>query len=357
MEKNKKYSALKRDSSRGAGLPGRGTPGGVTPGTGTMGAGKPGGVTTRTGIMGAGTPVGVTPRAGTPGKGTPGKGTPGDVFHRRMWLLPVVFLLVFTGCYEEIDWEPGESGEKRLVVDALITNEAMAHAVKLSTTFSGIDGDPEPVTGAEVMLTDGEQVEMLTESEGEPGTYFTGEDVRAVVNKQYGLRIRYAGEETWGVARMEAVTPIRYPRFYRVSDDPELYEFWLPGSDGPAIMELELDWSGVEGYEGLPAAETHAVVKEYFFSALTVDVNEIFSADRDRLRIPPGTGVVISKYSMSDGYAEYLRGMLSETSWNGGMFDVKAGNPLSNLTNGAVGYFAVCTVVRDTMIFHPGMMQ
>ena len=322
MGKNKKYSVLKRDSSRGAGLPGRGTPG-----------------------------------ARTPGWVTPGTGTPGDVFHRWMWLLPVVFLLVFTGCYEEIDWEPEESGEKRLVVDALITNEAKAHAVKLSTTFSGIDGDPEPVSGAEVILTDGEQVEMLTESAGEPGTYFTGEDMRAVVNKQYGLRIRYADEEIWGVARMEAVTPIRYPRYYRVSDDPELYEFWLPGSDGPAIMELELDWSGVEGYEGLPAAETHAVVKEYFFSALTVDVNEIFSADRDRVRIPPGTGVVVSKYSLSDGYAEYLRGMLSETTWNGGTFDVKAGNPLSNLTNDAVGYFAVCTVVRDTMIFQPGMMQ
>ena len=40
--------------------------------------------------------------------------------------------------------------------------------------------------------------------------------------------------------------------------------------------------------------------------------------------------------------------MLSETEWRGGLFDVKRANVITNLSEGAVGFFAVSTVVTDT---------
>jgi hypothetical protein len=42
--------------------------------------------------------------------------------------------------------------------------------------------------------------------------------------------------------------------------------------------------------------------------------------------------------------------MLSETEWRGGVFDVQRDNVSTNLSEGAVGFFAVATVVADTTV-------
>jgi len=42
--------------------------------------------------------------------------------------------------------------------------------------------------------------------------------------------------------------------------------------------------------------------------------------------------------------------MLLETEWRGGLFDVAHGNLETNLSQGAFGFFAVSTVIRDTII-------
>jgi len=39
---------------------------------------------------------------------------------------------------------------------------------------------------------------------------------------------------------------------------------------------------------------------------------------------------------------------MMETEWQGGWFDVKRGNVKTNMSEGAVGYFLVSTVVTDT---------
>ena len=114
-----------------------------------------------------------------------------------------------------------------------------------------------------------------------------------------------------------------------------------------------MDWSHIPGYDTLAAENNHAILYGYYFSNLTVDVNELFAPARDRVRFPPGTHVIITKESLSDGYAEYLRGLLSETAWNGGLFDVKPGDPFDNISEGAIGYFSASTVIRDTIVFWP----
>ena len=152
---------------------------------------------------------------------------------------------------------------------------------------------------------------------------------------------------------MEGVTPITFPSYYQVSENPSLYELRFTGSDAPSMMKLEMDWSHLPAYDTLSDERNHAVIYGYYFDALTVDVNELFSPAQDRVFFPPGTRVTITKESLSDGYAEYLRGMLSETAWNGGLFDVKPGDPFTNLSRGALGYFAATSVLRDSVIFIP----
>lgn len=276
---------------------------------------------------------------------------------RLNWLLRVLFipLLLFpVGCQEKIDWELEMENELRLVVEAKITNEQKAHQVKLSLPVYEINGTPEPVSGAVVTITDGDQTFILQEDPLRPGIYLTEPNVQGVVNRLYLLNIEVEEYTFNAIARMEAVTPIQEPAFAQVSTTPPLYEIYLGGDDeSEAAVKLEMDWSHLPGYDTLPDNRNHAVIYGYYFQNLSVNVNELFSPPRDRVFIPPGTHIRATKESISDGYAEYLRGMLSETAWNGGLFDVKPGDPFTNLSEGAIGYFAACTVIRDSIIFQP----
>lgn len=268
-------------------------------------------------------------------------------------ILIILTLLLAGSCQERIDWELEMANELRLVVQGKITNEKKSHEVSLSLPVYEINGTPQPVSGAEVSISDGDNTFLLTEDPLRPGIYLTDDDVQGVVNKVYYLGIRVNDYDFLAAATMKGVTPVKTPAYYRVQEDPPLYELVLGGNDEASMVKLEMDWSHLPGYDTLPDAENHAVIYGYYFSALTVDVNELFSPARDRVRFPPGTIIAYTKESLSDGYAEYLRGMLSETSWNGGLFDVKPGDPFDNLSAGAIGYFAACTVIRDTIVFLP----
>jgi hypothetical protein len=39
---------------------------------------------------------------------------------------------------------------------------------------------------------------------------------------------------------------------------------------------------------------------------------------------------------------------MMETEWRGGLFDVERGNISTNLSEGAIGYFAASTVLSDS---------
>jgi hypothetical protein len=272
----------------------------------------------------------------------------------RQFQLPLfTILFLFPSCQEKIDWELEYENTLRLVVEGKITNERRAHEVKLSLPAYEINGTPRPVSGAEVNLSDGDTVISLQEDPGRPGIYLTPRHVQGVVNRTYMLMVRVNNFECTAIARMEGVTPIRFPTTYQVRQEPPLYELRFTGSDAPSMVKLEMDWSHLPGYDTLSDDQNHAVVYGYYFDALTVDVNALFAPPQDRVLFPPGTRVVFTKESLSAGYAEFLRGMLSETAWNGGLFDVKPGDPFTNLSRGAIGYFAATSVLRDTIVFSP----
>ena len=268
----------------------------------------------------------------------------------------VVLLLISSAlfsCQEKIEWDLTMENEVRLVVEGKITNERRAHLVKLSLPVYEINGRPEPVSGAEVFISDSDTVHQLTEHPEQPGSYFTDPDVQGVVNRTYHLLVKVRDYQFSGLASMKGVTPIRAPDYRKVQNDPPLYELQFFGNDEPSRLKLELDWSHLPGYDTLPDNENHAVIYACYFDALTVDVNEIFSSPGDRVFFPPGTIITATKESLSEGYARYLRGLLSETSWNGGLFDVKPGDPTDNLSPGAIGYFSASSVIRDTVTFWP----
>jgi uncharacterized protein DUF4249 len=267
--------------------------------------------------------------------------------HRKVIPLQLLFLLLVS-CTEKIDWELEYQEVDVMVVEAKITNEARAHEVILTWPVYEVNTLPEPVRGAVVEINDGREIHSLTEARSRPGVYQTDPGFAGEVGKGYQLRIRYEDMRISAIAFMREVLPFPNMRIFQVQKDPPLYEAYITDQNGPAVIRVELDWSHVPGYDTLPPDETHALI--YHYTLGTVDVNHIFAPDREHVRFPPGTIVYREKESVSRVYEEFLRGMLSETDWRGGVFDVLPGNARSNLTEGAVGFFTAAEVIRDTVV-------
>jgi len=113
------------------------------------------------------------------------------------------------------------------------------------------------------------------------------------------------------------------------------------------MYEVLLDWSHVAGY----GAQGTARLLSFAFN--TLDVGQVFPPEKEKVWFPAGTIVIVRKYSLTDEFAAYLRALAMETQWHGGYFDEASANLPTNLSAGAIGYFAASSVLADTLIVAP----
>jgi len=262
--------------------------------------------------------------------------------------LRIMAFLLLSSCSEGIDWELQYQEVDLLVVEGKITNEPGPHEIRLSLPLYEMNGTPEPVSGAEVEVFDGQSAHVFGEDPSREGVYLGPPGFSGEVGHYYQLRIRQGSRRITAVTHMVEVTPFQDMFVYRVQEDPPLLGAVISDSEAPAIVRMELDWSHVPGYEDAPDSSTHAEV--YHYSLNGVDVNKLFKPSQEQIRFPPGTRVFREKESVNPWYGEFLRGVLSETDWRGGMFDVLPGNARTNIQGEAIGFFTAAQVIRDTIV-------
>ena len=266
--------------------------------------------------------------------------------HLKYIILLVASLLMFS-CDEQVDWELKYQEEDLLVVEGKISSELKQHEVKLTRPLYEMNGTVEPVRGAQVEIYDGRVLYSFSEDPEQAGIYRTDSLFAAVLNQYYQLRILYEDKRITAVTFMREVEPFQDMNVHRVQSAPPLLEAYISDSNEPSIVRVELDWSQVQGYKLLPDSATHAVIYHYTLNG--VDVNKIFKPAQEHVRFPPGTIVFREKESVNPWYGEFLRGILSETDWRGGMFDVLPGNARTNMEGEAIGFFTAADVLRDTI--------
>jgi hypothetical protein len=79
-------------------------------------------------------------------------------------------------------------------------------------------------------------------------------------------------------------------------------------------------------------------------------VAEEFGPAKQEIWFPAGTTLIRKKYSLTKSHQEFIRSLLIETEWRGGLFDMEQGNVLTNFSHGTRGWFAACMVISDTNI-------
>jgi len=266
----------------------------------------------------------------------------------------ILLAVWISGCEEQITWDLQSQEVKLLVVDGMITNERRAHTVRLTLPVQHLNEPPQPVSGALVAITDGDTVFMLHEDPQGSGTYYTDSTVQGVIDKVYYLYVKIDRHEFMsnGV-RMVPVRPMQDLDVQRVHENPGLYEMIYHESPDASMMQVYLDWS----YLMPPGEQEKARVWEHYYTLKSVDVNELFKPDRERIVFPAGTIIYRRKLSLSAGYQSFLRSLMMETEWKGGVFDVMPANVRTNMQGGALGFFAACSVVSDTVVFTPSLSR
>ena len=254
------------------------------------------------------------------------------------------FLIAFAaGCEEKVDLPLSPENTDLLVVEGVITNENKNHLVTLTHPYPKQNGEGQPVSGALVIVFEDSTAHVLTEIPSGSGKYYTP-PLRALVGKLYTLFIQHNGRRYFA---QDSPVPVQPLQDLNYRENENGYVLTLhPSGVNPNYVEHTIDWKD----SGTCETESSCGGKIIFYDLKTIDVNEIYKPDQEVFHFPENSIVVRRKFSVSPAYKSFLRSMLSETSWRGGVFDVERANVPSNLSEGAVGFFAVCSVVSDTTL-------
>jgi len=260
-------------------------------------------------------------------------------------LAVMMVVLAFQGCVKEVSWPVKENTPGKIVVEAVLTDEAGPQKVVLSYPVAQLNQVPEPATGATVIVSDGDSAWTLTENPAGSGNYRTPPGFSAQMGKIHTLRISLNGKIYSAKASMAAGSYFPEVKCLKNEGNDLYHVDWVANAfstASPAMWELILDWSKVEGYTRLDSMQTHA--RMLFYTLPTLDVSQVFAPVMESVNFPAGTIITERRYSITPEYAEFIREPLLETSWTGGLFNTAAADVTTNLSGGACGFFAVCAV-------------
>jgi len=255
-------------------------------------------------------------------------------------------IIVFASCEKKSDLPQKSHSENFIVVDGIITNEMKTHKITISKVNANINDTISKITNATVKIITNDTVFLLQKDNN--NDYCTDSTVKGIINKNYTLTINIDSNEYIANDIMPNVLPIPNA-IWQYNAEKKLYNFSFICSyynvNESAMYKLELDWSSVSGYINEPDKNTHATI--YYYSLKTIDLGELLGPKLESVFFPKGTYVKETKYSLSPQHEAYIREMLLETQWHGGLFDAPVSNVSSNINNG-LGFFGASAVLVKT---------
>ena len=276
------------------------------------------------------------------------------------YILLILLTISHVSCIHEIEWKGAETTSNSLVVEGLFTDVAQKHVVKLSRTLP-VAGkrDPLAVSGAQVSITDGNNLFLLTEEEA--GIYVTESDVKGEVGKKYTLNIQLDGEGYTATDSIAVVPDIDAFEYETSQFKTDFYTFALRGNFGATVpfkyrivyripddasSHYPEGWTAPDWYiRRINENEMEALDTTYYIHDVIEPAALLLYGEHNRDGILRGSLITEYVYSVSDAHYKYIRALLSETEWRGtGVVGNIPADVQGNVSNGAKGFFATSSV-------------
>ncbi|WP_423129511.1 DUF4249 domain-containing protein [Gaoshiqia sp. Z1-71] len=271
----------------------------------------------------------------------------------------IITILFFQSCTERVDIDLEQAGESRLVVFGEITSDVKAHAVYLTKSMPYFYNEETPVvSGAIVHLSDGTTNTQLVEDPANPGVYLTPDSYAGVPGRTYRLSIEqvdinedgtlesYAAE-TWmkNVTQVDAVGVTYNSRWD--GWEVELY------ADEPGETE---DYYLFKVYKnGVLYTDTisnYWTADDRFFNGNRIDgaMVQYFDEEKDEL-VEPGDVIMLEVAGITKEYYDFINALQQEINGKVPIFSGPSANVKGNISNGALGFFAVMSVSRGSCVY------
>jgi hypothetical protein len=259
--------------------------------------------------------------------------------------LSFLFVWIVLSCEEEAEWEINDFGAF-LVVDCIITNEMKFQEINVTREVDDLNDKPVGVSRVQCKVSDGTDTFSFIEDTAVTGRYVSTVPFMASTGKTYRMTITYGNLKDTAYSWMAAVTPLESVDI-EVYDD-NLYRYIYSQSERPSMSEVFYDWSADSVYCRYYGS---CQASEVFYTLDNIDVGKIYAPERQIIPFPLRTRIIRRKYSINEDHQKFLRSLLLETDWRGGLFDAEQGNVLTNFHYGVRGWFGVCMVLADTTYF------
>jgi hypothetical protein len=269
----------------------------------------------------------------------------------------LIYLVLFTlliSCEKKTDWTLQNEQQDIVVVDGTLTNEVKAQSIKLSFPVTSLNETPSPVSGATVVISDEDSSYQLTEQPAKSGIYVSTGNFAGVPGNHYTLLISYKHKIYSAKTIMTNGVSFTQLQYAKNSNNGLFHISWVANSyngERFAIYEILLDWSSVPGYQNSDPDSCKA--RLLYYTLPTLDVSEVFAPEVEGIYFPKGTFITERRYSITREHAEFIRALLSETNWQGGLFDSSHSNLPTNISEGGAGFFAACGITTDTLTVTP----
>lgn len=257
-----------------------------------------------------------------------------------------LFLLLLASCEEQSDWDLQPNTNDFVVVNGIITNELQTQHITISKPVEKLNAKALPVSGATVLVSTALLTHTFHEDPARPGNYISDKPFTGIRNQTYSLVITTGKKVISAKATLEPPAEFVFLK-YKSAGEKKFYISSVASPYNPkraAMYEILLDWSAVAGYQDQNPDSCKATL--YYYTLPTIDVSEILAPTLEKVTFPKGTLITERRYALSDDYAAYFRALLLETTWSGGFFNTASANVPTNLSAGAIGYFAACGVVE-----------
>ncbi len=254
----------------------------------------------------------------------------------------IALILVIGGCEYETKWKINPS-QPVIVVDALMTSELKQQEVKIYSSVTQLNEPQIGIRGAQVRLIREGEERIFSESTDIIGLYISDSAFRISTGVRYSLIVEVGATVDTAVSEMVAIS--RLPK-YDIAAYDSLYHFVYYDDNQPSMTDLHYNWSSnpdyCSSYGSCEALET-------FYTLNSIDAVDIFAPEKQVIPFPKGTEIIRKKYSLSPEHQAFIRSLLIETEWRGGIFDVEQGNVPTNFKHGTKGWFGLCMVLSDTI--------
>lgn len=267
-------------------------------------------------------------------------------------------IILFSGCSEEEIRLDLDSSVVRLVVDGIITTDTMEHCVSLSLSGDYFYNKPATrVSGAKVTISDGVETFELVESETAPGKYYTPVDYFGKQDHLYTLEI--TGVDVAGIAKDEVFSAESY--LYSVLSIDSLgvdystqYDLWkvLLYAQDPAEENFYLFKLLRNGKLISDEYAEMSVTDDEYFDGNYIDGVWLFDLDykEEDEDLQVGDVLTVESYMIDEKYYDFLVAAQEETSPKNPLFSTIPANVPGNISNGALGVFAACSVYKKSVI-------